>query len=344
MPDQKFFDRSGPFTLSVIAEKIGAELSNPISGDYVIENIAPLDQAGASDISFLDNKKYRQQFSDTKAGACIIHPSMQEFAPANTHLLLSSNAYKSFALASQLFYPVNLPEASISDRASIHPTARIGANCHIGDFAVIGANAVLGDYCWIEPHAVVNASVQLGSYVRIGINATVSHAIIGDHVRLYPGVRIGQDGFGFAIDPKGFIKVPQLGRVIIEGHSEIGANTCIDRGSMGDTVIGMGTWIDNLVQIGHNVKIGKGCVIVSQVGISGSTELGDYVVLAGQVGIAGHLKIGSGARIAAQAGVLKDVEPKEEMMGYPAVPLKKFMRQSVMLNKLISERRAKGTP
>ena len=196
---------------------------------------------------------------------------------------------------------------------------------------------MIGDHAWIESHVSIGHGVQFGNNCRVGANSTVSHSIIGNHVRLYPGVRIGQDGFGFAIDPVGFVKVPQLGRVVMGDHIEIGANCCIDRGAQGDTTIGSGTWIDNLVQIGHNVKIGRGCVIVSQCGISGSTELGDFVVMGGQVGIAGHLKIGSMARIAAQSGVIKDIPPKEEWMGYPAIPLRTFMRQTVKLNQLVQK-------
>ena len=151
---------------------------------------------------------------------------------------------------------------------------------------------------------------------------------------VYTLARIGQDGFGFAIDPAGFVKVPQLGRVIIEDSVEIGANTTIDRGAGPDTVIGQGTWIDNLVQIGHNVKIGKGCVIVSQAGISGSTIIDDFVMIGGQAGIAGHLHVGSGAKVAAQSGIMRNIPAGEEQMGYPALPMKQFMRQIATLNRL----------
>jgi UDP-3-O-[3-hydroxymyristoyl] glucosamine N-acyltransferase len=184
---------------------------------------------------------------------------------------------------------------------------------------------------------VIGRNVQIGEHVRVGASATVSHAHIGDHSRLYTGVRIGQDGFGFAIDPRGHVKVPQLGRVIIEGHVEIGANTCIDRGAGPDTVIGQGTWIDNLVQIGHNVRIGRGCIIVSQVGIAGSTVLEDFVAIGGQGGISGHLHIGQGARIAAGSGVIKDIPAGEEQMGYPAQPIRDFMKQVAFMKRLIKK-------
>lgn len=324
-------------SLAQIAAKIGATLANPADADFIVQDVAALDAATSEHLSFLDNKKYRDQFAATKAGAAIIHPDMVSFAPSGTKLLLSKSPYKSYALAAQAFYPESRPAAGISDVARIHPTAKIGQGAYIGDFVIIGENAVIGANAWIEHHATIGAGVQMGDGCRVGANASVSHTILGTNVRLYPGVRIGQDGFGFAIDPTGFVKVPQLGRVVMGDHIEIGANTCIDRGAQGDTVIGSGTWIDNLVQIGHNVKIGRGCVIVSQVGVSGSTELGDFVVLAGQVGVAGHLKIGAMTRVAAKSGVTKDIPAKEEWMGYPAMPMKTFLRQTVAVSKLITK-------
>jgi len=336
MPDSHFFKRTKSHTLSELAEITQSSIDGSIDGSQVIENVAPLDVAGDGDVSFLDNVKYKEQFKATKASACFVHPDMVEHAPDGVALLVTHTPYKSYALAAQAFYPQNVFESSISSSAFIDETAQIGEGCRIDANAVIAAGVEIGDHSWIEAGAYIDANVKLGSHVRIGSNANVSHAIIHDHVRLYPGVCVGQDGFGFAIDPTGFVKVPQLGRVIIEGHVEIGANTCIDRGAGPDTVIGQGTWIDNLVQIGHNVKIGKGCVIVSQVGISGSTVINDYVVIGGQVGIAGHLNIGSGVRIAAQSGVMKNIPPGQEIMGSPAIPKKENMRQIIALKRLIS--------
>ncbi|HNS44975.1 MAG TPA: UDP-3-O-(3-hydroxymyristoyl)glucosamine N-acyltransferase, partial [Alphaproteobacteria bacterium] len=292
-------------SLAQIARVAGAELASVADGDYLVEDVAALDVAGERHLSFLDNPKYRDQFTASKAGACIVHPDIAEHAPSGVRLLLSKSPYKSYALAAQAFYPEERPSPSISKSAVVHSEAKIGQNVHIADFVTIGAGVEIGDGVWIESHAAIGGGVVLGEGVRIGNHATISHAVIGKHTRIYPGVRIGQDGFGFAIDPSGFVKVPQLGRVVIGDHVEIGANTTIDRGASGDTVIGSGTWIDNLVQIGHNVKIGRGCILVSQVGVAGSSELGDFVVLAGQVGVAGHLKIGSMAKVAAQSGVTK---------------------------------------
>jgi UDP-3-O-[3-hydroxymyristoyl] glucosamine N-acyltransferase len=333
MVDARFHTVSPPKTLKQLSKICGAELSIEAE-NYKINSVAPLSSAGKNEISFLDNIKYKDFFLTTKAGACIISPKMKEFAPAGCHLLISDNPYKAYALIAQAFYPEFFPDPSISDKAVIGEKTKIGNGTCIEPGAIIGVGVEIGEGCWIEPNAVIGRNVKIGNKVRVGANSTVTHAIIGDGVRIYPGVRIGQDGFGFAIDPSGHVKVPQLGRVMIGDHVEIGANTCIDRGSGPDTVIGAGTWIDNSVQIGHNVIIGKGCVIVAQVGISGSTTLEDYVVIAGQAGLAGHLTIGKGTRIGAQSGVIKDAAAGSELIGSPAIAFKDFWKQVAVLKKL----------
>lgn len=334
MADPSFFTNRGPFSLAQLADISGAKIhsGNP---SLSLTDVAPLSTAGQGQLSFLDNVKYKADFLSTKAGACFVAPDMAPHAPAGIALLVHDNPYKAYALAAQAFYPAELRPAFTSPHAIVHESASIGTGCHIEAGVVIEAGVKLGDHSHIESGAVLKTNCRIGSHVKIGSNAVISHAVIGDYVSIYRGVCIGQDGFGFAIDPAGFIKVPQLGRVIIEDHVEIGANTTIDRGAGPDTVIGRGTWIDNLVQIGHNVKIGKGCVIVSQTGISGSTVLDDYVMVGGQAGLTGHLKIGKGARIAAQSGVMRDVEPGTEVMGSPALPSRQFMRQFAALAKLV---------
>ena len=194
----------------------------------------------------------------------------------------------------------------------------------------------------IGPNVVVGPDVRIGRDCAIGANSTVLCALIGDRVILHPGVRVGQDGFGFAMGPGGHLKVPQIGRVVIQDDVEIGANATIDRGANRDTVIGQGTKIDNLVQIAHNVVIGRNCVIVSQVGISGSCELGDFVAIGGQAGLAGHLKIGMGAQIGASSGLMNDVPAGQRWIGAPAKPIKEFWREIAALGKLAQESRKAG--
>jgi UDP-3-O-[3-hydroxymyristoyl] glucosamine N-acyltransferase len=200
--------------------------------------------------------------------------------------------------------------------------------------AVVGREAQIGRGTTIASGAVVGYRVAIGRGCYIGPGASITCALIGDRVIVHAGARIGQDGFGFALGPQGHLKVPQVGRVIIQDNVEVGANTCIDRGALKDTIIGEGTKIDNLVQIGHNVVIGRHCVIVGQAGIAGSTELGDFVVMGGQSGAAGHIKIGSGAQIAGSSHPKDDVPPGARMAGTPAVPLEDFGRQIAALKRL----------
>lgn len=334
MADPRFFRKPVPLSLGQIAAKIGAALANSDDANFVVDDVATLENAEGHHLAFLDNKKYRAQFAVTNAAAVIIHPDMAELAPSGVRLILSPMPYTAYARAAQVFYPDVKPAPKISDFARVSHSAKIGKNVHIADFVVIGENVEIGDNVWIESHAAIGDGVIIGDDCRIGTHASLTHAILGQNVRLYTGARVGQDGFGFAMDPTGFVKVPQLGRVLIGNNVEIGANSAIDRGASGDTTIGDGVWIDNLVQIAHNVKIGRGCVIVAQTGIAGSTELGDFVVLAGQVGVSGHLKIGSMAKVAAKSGVTKDIPAKEEWMGYPAMPMKQFLRQAVTLTRI----------
>jgi UDP-3-O-[3-hydroxymyristoyl] glucosamine N-acyltransferase len=338
MTDTRFFKQPAPLSLAQIAGITGAELRDPSHGAFAVAGVGTLDDAGEDELSFLDNPKYRDALSRTKAGACMVHPDAVRFVPENVRVLISKSPYKAYALAAQALYPVPKPPAGIAATARVHASAKIGKDCVIEDYAVIAEGVEIGEGSWVEPHAVISGGCVIGRGCRIGAHASVAYAMIGDNVRLYPGVRIGQDGFGFAIDPAGYVKVPQLGRVIIEGHTEVGANATVDRGTLGDTVIGMGSWIDNLVQIAHNVKIGKACIIAAQTGISGSTQIGNYVAIGGQAGFAGHLKVGDMARIAAKSGVTRDVPAKEEWMGYPAMPMKQYLRQVATLNQIITKK------
>lgn len=337
MADNRFFNTPKPASLEKLAEIAGGKLHESADPNLTINDVAPLNTATEGQISFLDNIKYKEDLSNTNASACILSNDNLQRAPEGLSIIVSNNVYKSYALIAQSFYPANIPDPYISDSAHICSTAKIAGNVVIEPGAVILGGAVIGEGTYIEANVVIGRNVELGSYCRVGANANVSHAIIGDHVHIYPGCRIGQDGFGFAIDPQGFEKVPQLGRVIIGSGVEIGANTTVDRGAGPDTIIGDGTWIDNLVQIAHNVQIGRNCVIVAQCGISGSTVVEDFVVIAGQVGVAGHLRIGTGAKIGAKAGVMRDVPPGESYLGQPAMPIKQFMRQTALLKQMIKK-------
>ncbi len=339
MADPRFFTVAGPFSVAEIAARIGAEIAGAGKADRILTSVAPLESATADDVSFLDNPHYVETFRNTKAGVVIVNPKLAPQAPAGATLLVTPQPYRGYALAAQMFYPEPPPTPGIAPSAVVDPTATLGEGCAVEANAVIGPGATIGKRCLIGPNAVIGASVVMGDDVRVGANASVAYAMIGSRVRLYPGSRIGQDGFGFAPDPVAPVKVPQLGRVLIGDDVEVGANTTVDRGAGPDTVIGSGTMIDNLVQIGHNVQIGRCCVLVAQSGISGSTRLGNYVMVGGQSAMAGHLTIGDGARIAAQAGLMRDVNPGETVMGSPAVPRLEFHRMNINLRRLANKRK-----
>jgi len=339
MADPRFFAVEGPFTLEQVAEIAGAQVAGDASSTGPFRDVAPLDAAGPEHVSFLDNRRYADQFSESRAGACLVHPDLADRAPDGMALLLSDEPYSGYARVAQAFYPAPALEPGADPAARIDPSARIGEGCRIEAGAVIGARAEIGERCRIGANAVIGDAVVLGDDCSVGPGATLVCCLVGSRVVIHAGARIGQDGFGFALRADGHLKVPQLGRVIIDDDVEIGANSTIDRGAGPDTVIGAGSKIDNLVQIGHNVRIGRGCIVVAQVGISGSTTIGDFVMMGGQAGLSGHLTVGDGARVGAQSGVTRDIEPGETVMGYPALRAKQFWRQIAALGRLS---RAKG--
>jgi UDP-3-O-[3-hydroxymyristoyl] glucosamine N-acyltransferase len=340
--DRRFFVNRGPFRLAELAKIGEAELANPGDGDRVISDVAPLDAAGNADISFLDNRRYVDIFAASGAGACIVAQTFVDRAPAGMALLVTPRPYRAYARIAAAFYPFEAPQSGVDPAAHVDSQARIGEDCEIGPGAVVSAGAVLGDRVMVEATAVVGSGVTVGADTRIGAGAVLTYCDIGARCQIHSGVRIGQRGFGFDMAPEGHLDVPQLGRVIVGDNVEIGANTTVDRGAGPDTVIGDGTKIDNLVQIGHNVVIGKHCVIVAQAGIAGSTQLGDFVVLAGQSGVAGHLKVAPGTQLAARSGIMRDTEPGARLAGNPAIQASEFFRQQAQLAKLTRERAKKS--
>jgi UDP-3-O-[3-hydroxymyristoyl] glucosamine N-acyltransferase len=337
MIDNNFFQKSGAFSIEQIAQKTGAQLvlSENITQDYMIENIAPLKNAGANDVSFFSNHKYLEEYCSSNAGLCIVSAQYADRKPKGMSLLISENPYATYAIITQMFYPINSDAKSgIADNAYIAKTAKIGDDCVIEQNAYIGENVVIGNNCRIMAGAYIAKSVQIGDDCIIYPNCYIAYTIMGSKNIIHSGAKIGQDGFGFAHIKGQHIKIMQLGRVVIGSDVEIGANACIDRGTNGDTKIGDNCKIDNLVQIGHNVELGKGCIIVSMVGIGGSTKLGNNVMVGGQAGIAGHLNIGSLVQIAAQSGVMSNIKDGQIVGGSPAMPIKEWHRQTVTLKSI----------
>lgn len=326
MADLRFFRRAGPFTLGALANGLSAEVAFGGNPDLAITDVAAIEDAGPSDICYFSDRKYAIALAGTKAGACLTTLALAQHAPAGCTALIAKDPRAAFALVARNFYPDDSPPVGAEPKFG--PGVEIGIGAFVDTGAVIGAGTRIG------ANAVIGAGVSVGENCRIGPNVTLSHCLIGDRVILHPGVQIGQDGFGFAPGSSGLLKIPQLGRAIIESDVEIGANSCVDRGAMGDTVIGAGTKIDNLVQIGHNVRIGPHAVIVAQAGVAGSSRIGAGVLIGGQVAVSDHLTVGDGAQIAGKSGLIRDVAPGETVMGYPAKPIRQFWRELATLARL----------
>ena len=333
MADKVFYKYHGPKSIKEIAQITHAEILTEGKDEEQIENICSIETAGASDLCFLYDKKSKDKAQNIKAKACIAIKELSHLVPDGVILLVVENPKSAFIDLVSSFYDEYKPVAKVENDVCISNSAKIGKNCYIGHHVVIEDDVVIGDNCTIEANVVISRGCKIGNNCRIANNASIAYCLMGNDCYIYTGARIGQDGFGFSVVDGRHKRIPQIGRVIIGNDVEVGANTCIDRGALDDTIIGDGTRVDNLVQIAHNDKIGNCCILVAQTGIAGSCTFGDYVVCGGQTGFADHLNIGSGVQVGAQSGVMRDIEPGAIVMGTPTVPFKDFMRQVAFLQK-----------
>jgi UDP-3-O-[3-hydroxymyristoyl] glucosamine N-acyltransferase len=340
MADPRFYDNRGPIALGDICRDLRIPLPEHVDGSAKVYDVAGLPQAGPSHISFFSESRAKEDFLSTKAGWCLTSEENKLAAPNATTLVPVKSPSHAFAAAARLFYPEIEPQISAQEEP-VHASARLGDGVILAPGVIIGPDVEIGENTRIGANTVIGRGVAIGRNCRVGPNVTIAFAFLGDDVIVQAGVRIGGCGFGYVSDISGHTKLPQLGRVIVQDRVEVGANTTIDRGALADTVVGEGTKIDNLVQVGHNVHIGRNCIIVSQVGLSGSVTLKDFAVIGGAVGVAPHTTIGHGTRVAAMAGVMHDLEDGQSYAGIPARPARVFFRETATLSKLSKAR--KGT-
>lgn len=327
----RFFRRTGPHELAVVAAAVGCE---PPQSTLLLSGLAALGQARPDELSFLSDAKHAPALETSRAGAVLVNPKWQSHVPSGTVALVVNDPAASWAKAAALFHPAPALKPGIHRSAVVAESATVDPSAEIGPLAYVGERASIGAGCRVGPGAVIGDGVVLGADCRVGANASVTHAVLGARVYLYPGARIGQEGFGFGITEAGFQTTPQLCSVILGDDVEVGANTTIDRGALRDTEIGTGTRLDNLVQVAHGVRIGRYCAIAALAGISGSAKIDDFVVMGGQVGVAEHVTIGSRARIGAQSGVISELEPGASVVGSPTRPAKQFFREVATLKRL----------
>jgi UDP-3-O-[3-hydroxymyristoyl] glucosamine N-acyltransferase len=331
-----------PLSAGEAASLANIELADTGHSSALLTGAASLEGASSGDLTFVTSKALPDIGKPLRAAAVICLPECVSSIPEGIAVLISARPKDSFATVTAAMYPSSQLAAQFGpdeNHAFISATATIEPGVKICAGAVIGESVSIGEGTVIGPNATIGQNCQIGRNCQIGAGVTVTHALIGNGVILNPGVRIGQDGFGYVPIRSGLQKIPHVGRVIIQDSVEIGANSSVDRGMLDDTVIGEGTKIDNLVQIGHNVRIGRNCVIAALCGLSGSVRLGDWVMVGGSVGLADHISIGDRAQIAARSGVMNDVPAGEKWGGTPAQPVKDFFREVSALRKLARDRK-----
>lgn len=338
MADPRFFTRAGPFKVSDIALQIGAQVPDGVDADRLISDLEDIATASDDSLCFVTDKKYLPQLAETRAAAVLVGKAHVNACPPHIIALACDDPYAGMARVAQAFYPDAararpMPGHVPPGSPAVHPTARIGQNCEIADSVTIGANAEIGDNTHIAANVVIGAGVTLGRDCTLGSGVVIGYSLIGDRVVINSGSRIGQCGFGFA-PGKAHIKVPQLGRVIIQADVEMGANCAIDRGTLGDTIVGEGSKLDNLVHLAHNVVIGRHVFMAGQSGIAGGTQIGDYCQVGGQAGIYGHLTLGANVVVGAKSSVTRSFPDNTQLMGIPARPAREFLRETATLKRL----------
>lgn len=321
------------FTAKQIAEFIGGKVEG--NEQAAVHTFAKIEEGTEGAISFLSNPKYTHYIYETASTIVLVNDDLQLEHPVKATLIRVANAYEAVARLLQLYESMKPKKTGIHPLAFIAPTAKVGSDCYVGAFAYIGDNVVVGNQCQIHPHTVIEDNARLGDGCLLYPNVTIYHDCrLGNNVTIHAGTVIGADGFGFAPNTEGYDKIPQIGIVTIEDNVEIGANTCVDRSTMGSTVLHKGVKLDNLVQIAHNVEVGENTVMSAQVGIAGSTKVGSWCMFGGQVGLAGHIHVGDKTFLGAQSGVPGDIEGDTTLIGTPPMAPKAFFRSQALFRRL----------
>ena len=319
------------------AKQIAAFVQGEIVGDEnaTVHTFAKIEEGVPGALSFLSNPKYTPYIYETKSSIVLVNKDFIPEQPINATLIKVNNAYESLAKLMTLYEQSHPKRVGIDPLAYVAPTAQIGKDVYLAPFACVGDGAIVGDGTELHPHATVGRNAKVGANCILYAHATVYHdCIVGNNCIMHAGSVVGADGFGFAPTPDGYEKIPQIGIAILEDNVEIGANTCIDRATMGATIIHKGVKLDNLVQIAHNVEVGANTVMASQVGIAGSTKVGEWCMFGGQVGVAGHITIGDKVNLGAQSGAPGSIKANQQLIGTPPMEMKPYFKSQAVFRKL----------